>query len=199
MNYSSRRVQIAFVVLVMVTLACTCRSPLSPGSSSNPRLQATVPVSDAAANSFTQKWKEAVRQSAASGGQVDVTFTEAELTSIVVRELDRQNSSGGEVPISNPQIHLSDGQMWLNGQVALSDSQTVNAQVVLKPDVLDGKLTLKITKVTLGALPVPQSMVDQFNTQIAEQMAIVNQETGDFMITAIAIREGEMQVTGQLK
>jgi hypothetical protein len=194
----SRRVQIALAALVLVALACTCSAP-SILPTPNPRLQATVPVSQAAADRFAQKWAQAASGGAATGGKFDVTFTETELTSFVARQLDQMAQSGQQAPLTDPQVHLTGGQIWVSGQVSPSDSQHVNVQVALTPGVSGGQLTITVTKVSLGALPVPQSLVDQVNQQIAAQMDKVNQATRHITLTGVTIREGEMEITGAFK
>lgn len=187
----SSRIQIALAVLALLALACTCSAPAA--FTPPPRLQTPVPVSASAADSFIRKWQQAMTQ----GPSCDVTFTESELTSIIARELRQASEAGQPVPLTDPQVHLTGGLLWVSGQVSLSDSQ--QAQAALALGVRDGQLTVALERIYLGALPVPQALVDQVNQQIAEQLDKINQATRNVTLTRIVIREGELQITGALK
>lgn len=191
-----RNLRVVLLVLAALLLACTCSAPAAFNQPAPPpRLQTPVPVSAAAADSFIRKWQQAATQ----GQTFNVTFTESELTSIVARELRQAGESGQDVWLTDPQIHLTDGLMWLSGQVALSDSQQVQAQAALALEVREGRLTASLRRLTLGALPVPQTLIDRFNRQLAEQLDKINRQTPNVTLTRIALREGELQVTGALK
>ncbi len=186
---------LSWAVLVLVALACTCGPAGRLLPTPNPRLQTPVPVSGSAAERFVDKWKKTGRQGAASK-QFDVTFTESELTSFVVSELERQAQAGSPAPIANPQIHLTGEQMWVTGQVTFGELQDVSVQIALDIGARNGQLSISVTKISLGVLPVPQALVEQVSQQVSEQLVAINQETSNVTLTSVVIREGEMQVTG---
>jgi hypothetical protein len=188
-----RRVfSIAVAVLGLVALACTCSLPKLGGG---PVPSATVAVSQEAANRMKKKLDQASAQ-VKSGGQFKLTLTESEITSYVVQELGKSQDRGEPAPLTNPQIKLTQNQVWVYGTFIAGTSK-FNGLLVVSPTVQSGKLAIKIVRADFGPVPVPGPVLDQINQQI--QSLFDKESSQDIVLTAITIREGEVDVTGKGK
>jgi len=67
----------------------------------------------------------------------------------------------------------------------------------VSPTVQDGKLAIKIVRADFGPVPVPGPVLDQINQQI--QSLLDKESSQDILLTAITIREGEVDVMGKGK
>jgi len=106
-----------------------------------------IPVSEAAAASFDQKWD--AFEAAAKAGPATVTFTEEELTSRAQRYVEDR-----DLPVKNVQVHLCPGES--KGQ-AVGEVKILGRYVDV---VITGHLdtdrespTVVIDKLTVGAVP----------------------------------------------
>jgi hypothetical protein len=190
MHQRQRLLSIAIAVLGLVTMACTCSLPKLGGVGPAPK--ATVPVSKEAAARMQKKMDQAVEQ-ARSTGQFKVTLTEAELTSYIDQQIKERQSQGDEIPISSPQIKLTQGQMWVYG-IFVAGSSKVNGLIVVLPEVQSGRLKLQVVRVDLGLLPVPKPFLQQINEQIQTS---VDEQSSNITLASLTIREGELDVTGK--
>ena len=189
MNHRQQLLSIAVAALGLVAMACTCSMPKLGGVGPAPK--ATVPVSKEAAASMQKKIDQAASQ-AKSTGQFKVTVTESELTSYIDQQIKARRAQGDEIPLASPQVKLTQGQMWVYGTF-LAGSSKVNGLVVVSLQVQSGRLKIQIVRVDLGPLPVPKPFIQQINEQI---QTLVDEQSSDITLTGIAIREGEMDVTG---
>ena len=189
MNHRQQLLSIAVAALGLVAMACTCSMPKLGGVGPAPK--ATVPVSKEAAAQMQKKIDQAAAQ-AKSTGQFKVTVTESELTSYIDQQIKARRAQGDEIPLASPQVKLTQGQMWVYGTF-LAGSSKVNGLVVVSLQVQSGRLKIQIVRVDLGPLPVPKPFIQQINEQI---QTLVDEQSSDITLTGIAIREGEMDVTG---
>ena len=181
---------IAIAVLGLVVMACTCSMPkLNTGG---PAPKATVPVSKEAATQMQKKIDQAAAQ-AKSTGQFQVTLTESEITSYIDQYIQERQAQGDQIPIANPQVKLTQRQMWIYGTFIAGPSK-FNGLVVVSPQVQNGQLKIQVVRADLGLAPAPQPLLQQINEQI---QASVDQASSTITLTGITIREGEMDVTGK--
>ena len=190
MHRSMRLLSIAIAVLGLVAMACTCSLPRLGGVGPAPK--ATVPVSKEAADRMQKKVDQAAEQ-ARSTGQFKVTLTESELSSYIDQQIKDRQAQGEEIPLANPQIKLTQGQMWVYGTFVAGSSK-VNGLAVVSPLVQSGQLKIQVVRVDLGPIPVPKPLLQQINEQI---QASVDEQSSDITLTGLTIREGEMDVTGK--
>jgi len=190
MHRSMRLLSIAIAVLGLVAMACTCSLPKLGGVGPAPK--ATVPVSKEAADRMQKKVDQAAEQ-ARSTGQFKVTLTESELSSYIDQQIKDRQAQGEEIPLANPQIKLTQGQMWVYGTFVAGSSK-VNGLAVVSPLVQSGQLKIQVVRVDLGPIPVPKPLLQQINEQI---QASVDEQSSDITLTGLTIREGEMDVTGK--
>ena len=190
MNRRQRLLPVAVAVLGLVAMACTCSVPKL--GNVGPAPKATVPISKEAAANMQKKIDQAVEQGK-STGQFKVTLTESELSSYIDEQIKERQAQGEEIPLANPQIKLTQGQMWVYGTFVAGSSQ-VKGLVVVSPLVQSGRLVIQVVRVDLGPVPVPKPLLQQFNEQIQTS---VNEQSSDVTLTGLTIREGEMDVTGK--
>ena len=191
MNHRQRMLSIAVAVLGWAALACTCGLPKLGG----PSPAATVPVSQEAAKRVNTKLEQAAAQ-AKTTGQYKVTLTESEVTSYLAAQIQQQQKQGNTVPLTNPQIKFTQGQVWVYGTFQ-SGSSKVNGLVVVSLQVQNGKITIKIVRADFGAVPVPGPLLDQLNQQIQAELDKQSAQAQNITLTGITVREGEIEVTGK--
>ena len=186
MNRRERLLPVAVAVLGLVAMACTCSVPKL--GNVGPAPKATVPVSKEAADSMQKKIEQAQ-----STGEFKITLTEAELSSYIGEQIKERQEQGDEIPLANPQIKLTQGQMWVYGTFVAGTSQ-VKGLVVVAPLVQNGQLKIQVVRIDLGPIPVPKPLLQQINEQIQTS---VDEQSSDMTLTSLTIREGELDVTGK--
>jgi len=193
MRHRKRVFSLVAAITGLVALACTCSLPKLSG----PVPSATVPVSQEAANRMKQKLEQAKTQ-AATTGQFKATFTESEVTSYIVKQIESTQTEGETIPVANPQIKFTKGQVWIYGTFK-TDSSSFNGLVVVSPKVQNGKLIVEVVRMDLGPIQVPKSLLEQVNEQIQSSLDEQLDQSSNLMLTDITIREGEIDVAGKVK
>jgi len=108
---------------------------------------AGIPISDAAAASFDQKWE--AFKAAAKSGPATATFTEEELTSRAQKYVEDR-----DLPVKNVQVHLCPGESkgQAAGEVKIL-GRYVDVVVTGHLDTDRERPTVVIDKLTVGAVP----------------------------------------------
>ncbi len=190
MNLSlrSRMLGLALVGLGTASLACgsVLGGPTPPASA--------IPISTEAAGEFETLWQDAINNSV--DGNVTVVMTEEQVTSYVALKL----AESEDVPLTDIQIFLRDGQMTLKGNAKVG-ALVAPATIVIDVTVdAEGKIAATIEDADFGPIPVPQSMLDSLNESISE--SLTNELTIDsteVTIKSIAIADGKMSFSGTVK
>ena len=193
MNPRQRMLSIAVAALGLAALACTCGLPQLGG----PAPVATVPVSQEVAKQVSTKLERAAAQ-AKTTGQYKVTLTESEVTSYLAAQIQQQQKQGQTAPMTNPQVKFTQGQAWVYGTFEASSSK-VNGLVVVSPQIQNDKLVIKIVRADFGPIPVPGPLLDQLNQKIQATLDEQSLQSQNIVLTGIAIREGEIEVTGEAR
>jgi len=134
-----------------------------------------------------------VTENTSEGGPFTLSFTQDQLTSYLVYEVD--TSAYG---ITNPKVLLEDGQIVIYGQLE-QNLITANVKLILKPSIdPSGSLKLDLTSVDLGPIPAPDSLLSNLSQTIDQslQQAFVEIPDG-YQITSIEIVDGVMTITAQ--
>jgi uncharacterized protein YpmS len=168
----------------MAILSCNL-----PGRSVEPT---PIPVS----TESVQQLEEEILSAAAtaqSGGSVELTFTEQQLTSLAATQLESQP----DVPVKDIQVHLRNGQVEITGSAERSGLDlpfsvtltiSVDAQGVPRSSIIDA---------SVGPLPVPQSILDQITARLDEIIVSQYASNGnDIVVDSITIYEGYMTIKG---
>lgn len=153
-----------------------------------------IPVSTQSAGEVLEQLRAAA--TSAVVGQVSVTFTEVQLTSLVATYLD--NPDNQDLPLREPQVYLRDGKIQLYGTATYQGLETTAAIVIAVNLEADGRLTFAAESGSLGPLAMPQDLLDTATTALNE--ALTGQVTttlGGVRLNAVTIGDGQMTLTGQ--
>jgi len=180
------RIFLALTTLSLAILACSVfvGGPDYPATS--------VPVSTTAA----QNLKTQVTQAVATAGTITLKITEEQLTSYLTLYLQSQPN----LPITNPQVQLQDGQMKVLGRVQqVMFSANISMTMTVGVDQ-NGQPRISITQEDFGPIPAPQGLNEAASAFVAEALtgSLGPAATG-FRLESISITNGVMTVTGRTK
>ena len=178
---------LVLIVLALTTLACNLPTQKTA------TIPTAVPYSPEEAQQFEDNL-QATLTSQQPGGEVTITIEEGQLSSYLAAQLAGQT----EQVISNPRVRLTNGRMELTVTFQVSDGVSLDATGVVVPSVgSDGQPSLKVESVTLGSLPVPDTLIGQFQEMIDMLLTNYLGSSGtSITITKIEITEGKMMVSG---
>jgi uncharacterized protein YpmS len=181
--------QFLLVLIVLALAALACNLP-SKNSATSPT---AVPYSPEEAQQFEENL-QATLTSQQPGDEVTITIEEGQLSSYLAAQLAGQTDQ----VITNPRVHLTNGRMEVTVTVKLSEGMSLDAIGVVVPSVeSDGQPRLKVESVTLGSLPVPDTLINQFQDMVDSMLANYLGSSGtSITITKIEISEGKMMVSG---
>jgi len=187
----SRENRILVVIVVLASAALACN--FGRRAVETPALQ--VPVSTEAVQSLEETAANSYNEFQQSG-KINLTVTEEQLTSMVAQELEEQGTEG----ISNPQVHLRDGQIQLTGDIQ-TQGITAPATMVMEVTIDDnGRPSLQIISANVGPFPVPESLIE--NVEIRLNQAFLNQldeMAPNLVVESVVIGDGKMTVTGHTR
>lgn len=158
-----------------------------------------VVASATAAKSFDAKVDsvQAAIDEAKRTGQakvVEVTFTEEELTS---KAAGAATTATGGLVATNPQIHLSGGNIIATSSVSVQGFQ-LNVGVVATPVVEDGKTKIVVKEIQTGAIPIPDAIKKLLESQIGA--AIDPKALGiGIDVTKLQVVDGKLVLAGTAK
>ncbi len=179
-----RRALILTLMVFALLLAC---SPCRSGESAIPG--GPVQVSPEAADRLEAKLREALQNN--PSGQFILHLTDEEVTSYAALKLGEAE----EAPITDPQIRFTKGKVYMTGNVVGVLPFRVRATVVASAEIVDEQLQVKLDKVTLGPLPVPNSMLKRLSQTINETLSEAQLE---ITVSEIQILEGEILIAGAI-
>ncbi|MEW5868921.1 MAG: hypothetical protein AB1894_06570 [Chloroflexota bacterium] len=184
----SMRFLLVITVLLLASLACSLARTRTP-------TPAPVPVSTEAVDAL-EKEIESAAATAASGGEVNLTITEQQLTSAAVFALQQQP----DAPIEDFQVHLRSEQMQISGRV-VNQGTSLSFKVALKLSVdPTGKLQYEIISAKLGSISLPQFVIDEITSQIDSVLTSqLSTTAGDLNLKQITINEGYLTIIGSLR
>jgi uncharacterized protein YpmS len=187
----SRKYLVLISILVLATANLACNLGRRAATTPAP----LVPVSTEAAQSLEETAVNSYNEFQQTGN-VDLTVTEEQLTSMVALELENQGTEG----ITNPQVYLQDGQIQLTGDVQ-TQGITAPAKMVMEVEIdSDGRPNLQIISANVGPFPVPDSLVDNVETRLNQ--AFLNQldkMAPNMVVESLVIADGSMTVTGHTR
>jgi len=181
-----RRILALLTILVLASLACS----LGPKANVVPTPTRVPPSSQDVA----QLQQEVATASAnlATSGKLNVAFTEQQLTALIMDGLAKQP----DVPLTEPQITLRDGQMTLSGKTIFA-GLTVPAELILKPYAESGNLKVTIVTAKFGGIPVPEKtltqLTDTINSNLKDSISVEGKQID---IQTIVVSEGKLIITG---
>jgi hypothetical protein len=170
-------------LILFVGLACA----MSLGGSEPPadRTPAAPPAQQ-------QDWRTAI-SNAKPGDKVDITLTEADLTSLVSSQLQRNNS---DVTINDPRIVLRDGKMEIYGK-AVTNTISGNFKAVINLTASQGKVHAEVISADFGSFPVPSSLRERMNESLDQALSqAAGNANGQFKVNQVTISDGYMTISG---
>ncbi len=190
MKNKTIRISLLLVALLVASLACNYPGSNSPVATPT----VPVPVSADAVQDLEQSLKSAAA-TAASGGIVELTITESQLTSIANAELQ-----GVQDPtIENVQIYLRDGQVQLSGNLSYNGANLESALVLLVSIGTNGLPKTEVVSAKLGPFPLPDSIAQIFLQEIEQALANLMVYNGQrIILQSLTIADGVMKITGYL-
>ncbi len=183
------RVLLAALVLLAAALACTIGIG-GPDLPENP-----PPISTEAVLELQEQIKQALEQAALTG-QLTLTITESQLTSLLAFRLSEQESPA----LTDPQVYLRDGQLQVYGKVH-QGVFVANVALVLSAVVdEDGQPKIEVVSVDLGPLPAPEGLNKAIAALVTEAYtgSLGPVATG-IRLESITIADGLMTLSGRVK
>jgi hypothetical protein len=175
------------IVLVSASIACN----FAVGRVRPTGTPAPVPTEAVEAHKNST---EDAQEAAPTPGEIKLVIDENQLTSIVAGEIQKQD----DVPISNPQVRLRDGQIQFSATVK-QQGISLPAEVVMsvQPDV-NGHPDFKVVSATIGPFPLPAEVKSQLETALdAAFTEEIESRAPNTRIESIVIADGVMTVIGR--
>ena len=183
------RIILILGILSLTSLACNLLNRIS-----NSSIEPTpIPVTNESVNNLREDLATAEEQ-LNSGEKVTLVINEAELTSLVALELEKQS-----YPIFyEPQIYLRDGEVQIMGKV-LQGGFLLPAQLSLVLTTnSDGKPQINLRSAKIGPLELPESMLEELTSQVDSVfIRNINPRIKDIFVESILITDGLMTIIGR--
>jgi hypothetical protein len=188
---SAHKVNLAFwlAFVLFASLACNLLRPKVTLP------EETIPVTTQAVENLEQEIEAAATQ-AESTGKATVVIDEAELTSLVAFELQKQETA----VIQLPQVFLRDGQIQIGAMVVQGDaSLPVQIIAAVKVDA-DGQPVFELVSAAIGSVALPADLVNTVSDQLTGAFdRNIRPQMGDIFIQTITIADGKMTIEGTKK
>lgn len=185
------RRSIIFTIAALILAALACNLP----GSRQEQQAAPIPVTTEAVQDLQENVQTAA-ETAQTSGEINLVLTEAQLTSMIAFELQKQE----EPILTEPQVFLQNGQIQLTGNV---HQGSVNAPLEMNLEVTvdeQGRPDYRVTSAKLGPFPLPDSMLDQLTAQIDQTFSEqIGPELENVEITSIDIAAGQMVIQGHTR
>lgn len=190
MNSRKLSLLIAISALLFATLACV----LNLGGPAYPSDR--IPVSTEALTAVNQVMETAAAQSDASSGQVNVTLTEAQVTSLVAYELQQQT----DPVITDPQVYLRDGQVQIYGKVATTNITATGRIIVVLSVDPEGGPKIDLTSANFGPIPIPAGLRQTITNAIRDNIRnALGSAANHVRLEKITTQDGTINMTGTLR
>lgn len=176
------------LLLSLALAALACSMP-----DLGPKAPCTVARSADAANRLVERIRIAGEQSAA----ITVTADNDEASSLfeqVIAE-GKRNAPESTIDITNPVVCFSSGKVQIFGNVAPRSDVAVDALITLGTTVRDGRVTVDIQSVQIGAVSLPDQVRQDIETQLNDTL---NQYLQYVTLTDVRFEPGQMTVTGTI-
>jgi hypothetical protein len=186
-----------FVFILLTVAGLACNMPDARVGSPPPPREITPPSVDAL-ESFNDKWLEL--NQATPDGPFVLTFTEAELTSVVVEALEEAElDSGLSLPVQDVQIILDDDIVYAYGTADL-DPLAVDGVIEVVPEIgADGFVDVTIQSVEFGPLEIDPGLAEEIAATVEASINEPLQASQlNITFTDIVISDGELTVSGMI-
>jgi uncharacterized protein YpmS len=187
-----RHIKILLIILSLVGAALACNLP-GRAPSADEAVTEPIPVTTEAVESLKEKMLSAEEQ-AQAGGEVELSLSETEVTSLVAFELAKNNPQ----LITDVQVYLRDGQVQVKGTYQDGDL-SLPVSVMASPQVSsDGFVSITIDSAKVGPVSAPDVLRNQIQTLLDEQLAqlMTGQSGTEFRVSSIEIADGFITLRG---
>lgn len=187
----SRRAFWLGIAWVFVLGAC---SPALPKVSS-PTAPCTVAVSSQTAIAFLNRIQGLAQT---KGNSVTITMTNQEVSSLLTVGIEqaRQGSLAALVPIQDPIVCFTRGEMSLFGGIKPDGNNAISALFVLDAGISNGKASFKVKRAEVGPFSVPQDLGDTLSAWVSTTL---NDNLGQLQLVQITFEQGQMRLTGKFQ
>ncbi len=153
-----------------------------------------IPFSTEAAGELQNLWQSTL--AAAKNGQVSVTVTEQQLTSLMVLRLQEAQQTQGDATIRDVQVFLRGGKIQMFGVIEASNI-TANTLVVVSVGVTaGGQMTFSVDSADFGPIPAPASLTQAISDTLNEALTgQVGTLASGVKITSVLIADGQMTIS----
>ena len=182
----NKRINLILFLLLLTFLTIACRLNIG-----GPKPDQELNVSPDFANQMEEDLNSST-ENVAEGNPVELTFTQDQLTSYLLYEVD--TSVYG---ITNPQVYLEEDQIIVYGQVE-HDFITADAKIILRPYIDSGIPRMDVVSVDLGPIPAPDTLLNSLSDTIDQTLLQTLAEIPEgYQITSVVIANGSMTITAQ--
>lgn len=186
---NQNRIRLFLSVLFLSTLACS----VFVGGPDYP--EERIPISAEAVQSLKAQIEEAMLTGAQTGA-VTLQITEEQLTSAMAFKTASQENP----LLTDPQVHLREGQMRIYGRVRRGYFNA-NVLIVLSVSVDEqNKPKIEVLSADFGPFPAPEGLKQSITTIVTEAYtgSLGPAATG-FRLETISIADGIMILSGRIK
>ncbi|MGQ9628339.1 MAG: hypothetical protein ACUVV0_15730 [Anaerolineae bacterium] len=176
---------VLLVAVIVLILAC---APCGLGTGSDFLPGGTVEVSAEAARNLEKKVASAITENPSD--QFTLRITDEEITSFATLNLPEK---GGGLPITRPQIRLTQGKFFVGGLLSCCPLQ-VKVLMVGSARAKDNYLEIKVEKALIGPFSLPEQSLNSLSESINKS---IREEQPKIQISEVQILEGEIVITGQ--
>ncbi len=196
MRLTKYALPIFLLTLLLTSLACTVFVG-GPDYSTLP----AVPTSTDALQSMQDEVTRAFTEGAQTG-TITMNFTEQQITSYVAAKLqnDPRLQQNGQPMITDPQVHLQNGQMQIYGKTK-QGMFAANIGIIVSVGVDEnGQPKIEVVSADFGPLPAPKGLTDTISAMIREAYtgSLGPVATG-LRIENISIANGIMTISGRIR
>jgi uncharacterized protein YpmS len=180
---------IAFALLLLIAgLACSL-----PGRGTTP-----TPVSTLIPTLDPQVLEDQLATASAGfreTGQISVSFSEQQITSLVAQALTQQP----DLPVTEPQVSLQNGKIVVTGNVKVGFI-TSPVEIVFEPSVQNEELHVTILSANFGSLPLPDNALQQISDTMNQNLSqFISVEGRSIQVETVTIADGNLTLTGQAR
>jgi len=175
------------VILLVTGLACRLGSN-TPATPTSP-----IPVSTEDAGKFEEQLKQAAEQ-AHKGETIELSFTEAELTSYLSIRLQDQPG----LQLSDVQVYLRDGKVQIFANY-VEGPLSLPLKVIFIPKVdAQGNASLELESMKMGSIPVPDSLKSRIQEEANNTINQMLSDSGEHLfIESLMVQDGSLNLRGR--
>ena len=179
----------ALIALALAMLACSLPTNRTALPTSTPT---SIAVSTEQAGAFADRLATSVAE-LETNGSTTIRISEQEMTSYAALVLIRQT----DVPVSDAQVQLQNGQITLSGKATLS-VLTANVTIVFEPVLVEGRLRVNVVSADVGALPVPDTFLTRLTDAVNQNLnSFLTGDNNNLVIENVEISNGVMTLTAR--